>query len=230
MKEKDNSKLDIKKYLISEDLDELLKVLVLFFLVGGLCGYVGYIYSTDNNISISHGIIFGILFPLGVGILDSVDLDGFFSFLIYTIVYLIVVSYIPTFVGGIVLLMIIGVFIVNFIYIEKKDRTEEIEKYYKNNKEKVTTAQSNNRTAEDLIREYNATNIGGVIDNTNEDTYTDTYTDSYKETEEEFECEMCFKKVSEEEYELYDCMCEECFIDVHTDKDGKFHDDEFFDV
>ena len=40
---------------------------------------------------------------------------------------------------------------------------------------------------------------------------------------------MCFKKISEEEYELYDCMCEECFMDAHTDKYGNFHDDEYFD-
>lgn len=45
---------------------------------------------------------------------------------------------------------------------------------------------------------------------------------------EEFECEICFKKISKEEYELNDGLCEDCFFDIHTDLDGKFHDDECF--
>ena len=43
------------------------------------------------------------------------------------------------------------------------------------------------------------------------------------------ECERCFKKISFEEYELNDFMCEDCYQDVHTDKHGNFHDDEYFD-
>lgn len=46
----------------------------------------------------------------------------------------------------------------------------------------------------------------------------------------ECECERCFKKISLEEYELNDFMCEDCYQEVHTDKNGNFHDDEYFDV
>ena len=33
---------------------------------------------------------------------------------------------------------------------------------------------------------------------------------------------MCFRRISQEEYEMYECMCEECFMDIHTDENGKF--------
>ena len=36
-------------------------------------------------------------------------------------------------------------------------------------------------------------------------------------------------EISFEEYELNDFMCEDCYQDVHTDKHGNFHDDEYFD-
>lgn len=33
--------------------------------------------------------------------------------------------------------------------------------------------------------------------------------------EEKFYCERCFKRISEEEYEMNDCMCEDCYTDVN---------------
>lgn len=42
------------------------------------------------------------------------------------------------------------------------------------------------------------------------------------EYKEKYICERCFKEISEEEYELYDCMCEQCFSDEHINKDGYY--------
>ena len=109
---KEKSKLEIKRELISNDLSKLLGALIFILLIAALCGYAGYIYSKDNNLSISHGIIFGILFPLGVSLLELLDCNNFFCFILYTIVYIAIVSFIPTFVGGIILLLIIGIFII----------------------------------------------------------------------------------------------------------------------
>ncbi len=205
------TKSDIKNELISKDLSELLGALIIFFLVGGACGYVGYIYSKDNNLSVSHGIIFGILFPLGVSLLEKLNCNNFFCFILYTIVYLAVVSLMPTFVGIIILLLVIGILIIDFIYIAKQDRTKEIEEHYNRNKGNNTTTFDNNKYfQEEQIVEYNSDK------------------DYYKQEVEEFECEMCFKKISEEEYELYDGMCEDCFMDLHIDNDGNYHDEELF--
>ena len=124
--EKEKSKLELKRKLISNDLSKLLGALIFILLVAGVSGYVGYIYSKDNNLSISHGIIFGALFPLGVGLLEQFDCNNFFCFILYTIIYITIVSFIPTFVGVIILLLIIGIFIIDLISIEREDRTEKI--------------------------------------------------------------------------------------------------------
>ncbi len=41
--------------------------------------------------------------------------------------------------------------------------------------------------------------------------------------------ELFLEIYSYEEYELNDFMCEDCYQDVHTDKHGNFHDNEYFD-
>ncbi len=209
---KEKSKLEIKSELISNDLSDLLGTLILILLIAGICGYVGYIYSKDNNLSISHGIIFGILFPLGVGLLELFDLNNFFCFILYTIVYIAIVNFIPTFVGGIILFLLILIFMIDYIYIEEKDRTEEINNIIAKNN--IVSNKSYN---------YN-TDVKEVYDK------SDEYLTSSepKIMEEEFECEMCFKKISEEEYETYDGMCEDCFMNVHIDDDGNYHDEEIF--
>ena len=50
---------------------------------------------------------------------------------------------------------------------------------------------------------HNYKNISNLNYNTNFN-----YDNSFKE---EYYCEMCFKKITEEEYENFDGMCEECF-------------------
>ena len=218
----EQNKTKIKNDLIAKDLSELLKALIIFFLVGGLCGYIGYIYSKDNNLSVTHGIIFGILFPLGVSLLELINCNNFFCFILYTIVYLAVVDFIPTFVGIIILLLVIGIFIIDFIYIEKQDRTKEIEEHLNYNKGNSTNTFDNNKYfEEESIGKYNSTKVEGSLTDNSEKAY-------YKQEAEEFECEVCFKKISEEEYELYDGMCEDCFMDVHIDNDGNYHDEELF--
>lgn len=55
---KEKSKVDIKNELISKDLNELLKLLIIFVIVAGIFGYIGYVYSLNNNGNIAHDIIF----------------------------------------------------------------------------------------------------------------------------------------------------------------------------
>ena len=43
--------------------------------------------------------------------------------------------------------------------------------------------------------------------------------------EEKHYCERCFKEITQEEYELYDDMCEECFEETHYDFDGNPRED-----
>jgi len=40
--------------------------------------------------------------------------------------------------------------------------------------------------------------------------------------DERYECERCLKKITYKEYELYDCMCEDCFEDISYKGDDCF--------
>ena len=219
--EKGKTKLDIKRNLISKDLTELIKPLFTFVVLAVLFGYGGYKYCIDNNLDIIHGIVFGSLFPLGLALINALDYGNIFTCIVYIIAYICLVDYVPTFIGFIILFIIIAIFIVWFIYIEKKDRTEEISKIYDFNCNKMTPIMP--KIAEEISGKYIP-----IIDNEPEnDIEKDIFDDDEKL---ECECERCFKKISFEEYELNDFMCEECYQEVHTDKNGNFHDDKYFDL
>ena len=219
--EKVKTKEDIKKDLISKDLNELIKPLFIFVLLAILFGYAGYRYCIDNNLDIIHGIVFGSLFPLVPALIIAFDYGNFFIYIVYTIAYICLIDCVPTFIGIIILFIIIAVFIVRFINIEKKDRTEEISKIYDFNCNKMTPIMP--KIAEEISGKYIP-----IIDNEPEnDIEKDIFDDDEKL---ECECERCFKKISFEEYELNDFMCEECYQEVHTDKNGNFHDDKYFDL
>lgn len=215
------SNQNIKNDLISRDLTELLKPLLAFVILALLFGYAGYTYSIDNNLDIRHGIVFGSLFPLGIALIKVLDFDNIFTYIIYTIAYICIVDYIPTFVGIIILFIIVAIFILSFVYIEKKDRTEEISSI-KYNESKITHPVAKGLT-KNVIKNY----ISEIEDNYEDKIEKDMFDD---EEELEYECERCFKKITFEEYDLNDCMCEDCYQDVHTDEHGNFHDDKYFDV
>lgn len=222
--EKVKNKVDIKKELISKELTELIKSLLAFIFLTVLFGYAGYTYSIDNNQDIKHGIVFGSLFPLGIALIKTLDIGNAFIYIVYTIAYICLIDYVPTFVGFIILFTIIAIFIFCFIRIEKKDRTEEISKISNlNNNVNYTKPNTKITRQKEIIKEDYIPIIDEKIENDGEKDFLD------EDEKLDCECERCFKKISFEEYELNDFMCEDCYQDVHTDKHGNFHDDEYFD-
>ena len=138
----------------------------------------------------------------------------------------------------IILFLIIGTFIIDFIYIERKDRDEEINKIIAKNNADINMNCNHNISEKEV---YDKSDVSiepseqKAMDKeeiNEEEIITDEIDEGsvnqYIDNQEEFECEMCFKKISEEEYELYDGMCEDCFMDVHIDSDGNYHDEELF--
>ena len=222
--EKVKNKVDIKKELISKELTELIKSLLAFIFLTVLFGYAGYTYIIDNNQDIKHGIVFGSLFPLGIALIKTLDIGNAFIYIVYTIAYICLIDYVPTFVGFIILFTIIAIFIFCFIRIEKKDRTEEISKISNlNNNVNYTKPNTKITRQKEIIKEDYIPIIDEEIENDGEKDFLD------EDEKLDCECERCFKKISFEEYELNDFMCEDCYQDVHTDKHGNFHDDEYFD-
>lgn len=95
---------------------------------------------------------------------------------------------------------------------KKKEDKQQIE-----NKTDKVQQPTKARTADEILKEVNA--IEKKYNN------TPSYNSYDFNTKEEYECERCFKKISEEEIELYDGMCEECFDETHYDFNGNPRED-----
>lgn len=232
--EESKRKFEIKRGLISKDLTNYLKLFIPTLLSLGLFGYIGYLYNKENNGDIVRGIIFGAIYPLGLLILKIIKEINVlswntFPYIIYTIIWLCVADSIPFWIGITILSTIIIFFITLFIIIEVKDRNKEINEIYEN--EKITQETVNiSEKAKSELDNYMSSNELRDIEKEDliekETNPNETYFEESKDEEDEYECERCFKKISYEEWETYDMMCEDCFMDVHLDEDGNYHDEE----
>ena len=191
------SKKDIKNKLISQDLTELLKPLIAFTILTCIFGYIGYSYSSQNNGDVPHDTIFFSLYPVILAtIREILGYKKISTSIIFTIAYIYCAVFMPTIVGVIIFSAIILLFVVIFIHIEIKDRTNEVERINESNK--IIVAKSTEQNTAINLDNINFSKEKLEVDDDEED-------------EEKYECEICFKEISYEEYELYDGMCEECF-------------------
>ena len=85
-------KKKIRDKLISEELTDIIVGLISFLILSGIFGYIGYKFCLDNGYDIQKGIVFGILFPMGIAILKETNLGNKFTYIIYVVLYFIVSS------------------------------------------------------------------------------------------------------------------------------------------
>lgn len=201
--EKATIKKKIKNNLISADLTPIIVRLLCFLILSGIFGYIGYNFCLDNGYDIQRGIIFSILFPMGIALLKGFNFESKLIYIIYTILFFLLLDYIPTYVGIILLFVIVLLFILEFISVLKEDRTEEIDRIYR--QERKSTVKRINKYSQQNKKENEYIKINSM--------------------KEKYYCERCFKEISEEEYELYDDMCEECFEETHYDFNGNPRED-----
>ena len=214
-----------KNKVKSNELTELIKIIIITILICTIFGYIGYKYSSSNNLDIRQGIIWGCIFPIGFLILEISNNGGLVTSIIYTILYGAAISMLPTWVGAILLILVIIFYLILFINIKIKNRekneinsnNQKGNKEIKSEPKKIYSSEEINNRIKKILENENkeeSENNADNIDKLFED--------------EEYECERCFKKISEEEYELNDGMCEECNMEVHTDEKGNFHDNKYF--
>ena len=202
---------EIKKDLINEDLNDILKGLISFLILSIIFGYIGYRFCLDNNYDVQRGIVFSILFAIGFSFLKAIN-RGKIAYFIYIIIYFVVLEYIPTFIGIALIFIIILLFIAAFVVALKKDRTEEIKTLYRVEyrfKKKKKARIKKHKEYEEKTKSENNTETVTKIQDIDDELPKETFC-----------CERCFKEISEEEYELHDGMCEECFDESHYDSDG----------
>ena len=200
------AKKKIKDKLISKELTDIIVGLIAFIILSCIFGYIGYKFCLENGYDVQRGIVFCILFPMGIAILKESNFGSKITYIAYTILYFILLNYIPTYIGIALLCLIILLFIGIFISVLKKDRSEEIDKIYRQEYCNSTKKPKFKGSAD-----YKKT----IIDKSEDSNFP----------EEKYYCERCFKEISQEEYELYDDMCEECFEETHYDFDGNPRED-----
>ena len=145
---------------------------------------------------------------MGIAILKETNLGNKFIYIIYGVLYFILLDYIPTYVGIALLCIIVLLFIGIFISVLKKDRSEEIDRIYR----------------QEYCHSTKMTKFKRPTDHKQPKTIKDKSVD-FNFPEEKYYCERCFKEITQEEYELYDDMCEECFEETHYDFDGNPRED-----
>lgn len=212
-KNEEEIKQQIKKDLINKDLNDILKGIISFIMLSIIFGYIGYKFCIANNYDVQRGIVFSILFAIGLSFLKAIN-RGKIAYIIYVILYLITFSYIPTLIGIVLIFILILLFIAAFVVAVKRDRTEEIETLYRGEYRFKKNKKSRIKNSKEYEKNYK--------NNIKAETKTVTKTQDIDDElpKEKFCCERCFKEISEEEYELHDGMCEECFDESHYDSDG----------
>lgn len=210
----DEEKLKIiKEKIRDEELVEIYIKVLGIFLLCIICAIVGYFFCKENKYNSIKGIIMGIACPWGYVVVDKVSkllydkLEDLYKLVcivtigIYAIIWFIIKLYISIYIGLIVGPIMAIYYVIQIRKIWKKDYSEEAKLKYnfeyadKNIKQHKVQKTTSSTVTNDNLLEYEA---------------------------EKYYCEMCLKEISEEEYELYECICEECFMDIHTDKNGKF--------
>lgn len=99
-------------------------------------------------------------------------------------------------------------FITDCIYKDNAPKSENTKNTNVNANTKIKTAEEIEKNWKEYERKYKL----------NDNNFT-TY--DYSDLEEEYYCEICLKRITEEDYELYDCMCEDCFFEKEDYKNMK---------
>ena len=202
----------LKEKIRDEELIKLYEKVLGILLICIICAIIGCLFCKENEYNQIIGIIMGIACPWGYIIIDKVSkllydkLEDLYKLVclvtigIYAILWFIIKIYISMYVGLIACPIMAIYYVIQIRITWKKDYREEAKlRYYLEYVDKNIKIHEN-RTP---------TSKSAINDNMVE--------------HEKYYCEICFKKISQEKYKIYGGMFEECFMDIHTDEDGRFN-------
>lgn len=195
---------EIERQQKNEEIDEVLTKIFELFIQSIIGAFIGYKFLIDYENNGIKCIILGICCPWGFYVVHKVAmyiyeyLDSVYKLLalitvgISAILIFILEIYISAYVGIIALPVLLIYFILKIYKIQKADyRKFAQKKYYFENLSNASTG------VMDLKQFRKLKNANFKFKN-------------------EYYCERCFKKITEEEFEKYDCMCSECFEEVNS--------------
>lgn len=186
-------------------LTDLLTNIIILFLKSIFGAIVGYLLSKYIKCNEIKGIVLGIFCPWGFIFVDKItkfiyekfgdlyDLICLITVGIYAVIWFCIKLYISCYIGIIAMPILIIYYIIKIYYACKNNYTEEVQTIYKN------------------YAKQNDNDKNQVVINTENNYKSDN---QYKI---EFYCERCDKRISEETYDLYGGLCEECYTDLYID-------------
>lgn len=204
----------LKEKIRDENLKEIYIKIIKILICSSIGAIIGYSYCKYSNYNYIFGILLGIACPWGYILVDYISkmlysfledlykLVSLITFGIYAIAWFLLKIVISAYVGLVTAPILVIYFMVKIKRIWKEDYTEEAKTRYN-----IEHPQYNIK--------YDLKNYKN-----NKDKEV-----NYNYPEEEYYCEMCFKKISKEEYELHECLCEDCYMNIHTDENGNFRED-----
>lgn len=195
---------EIEKQQKDNEINEILVKMAELFIASIIGAFIGYKFFKDLENNEIKGIILGICCPWGFYIVHKIAmyiyeyLDSLYKLLalitvgVSAILIFLLEIYISAYFGIIAFPVLIIYFILKIYKIQKADYRKFAEqRYYVENLGNAST----NVVDLKQIKKSNNANF------------------NFKS---EYYCERCFKKITEEEFERYDCMCSECFEEVNS--------------
>lgn len=202
-----------------EHLSKIYEQVIILFGLSIIGGIIGYLFCKDNQYPIINGIILGIACPWGYIFVDKLSktlnslpaindlyrLVCLITFGIYAILWFIIKLVLSAYAGMIVGPIIAIYYVVKIRRTWKDDYSEFAKTRY--------------------YIEYPDEKTNYSIKNNSNTSKADNSLLIPKYEDEKYYCEMCFKEITREEYETCECLCEECYMDIHTDEEGNFRED-----
>ena len=206
----------LKEKIKEEELEEVynqIGKLLIFSFIGAI---IGCWFCKENGYKITLGIFLGFTCPWGYVVVnlaskalyeiieDLYKLICLITFGIYALIWFLVKLYISSYVGIVSMPVILIYYAIKINKICKTDYTERakyrypFEYTYQYPDTTTETTNINSEDVKDMLKDLSRENKDIKVN-----------------YEEEYYCERCFKKISHEEYELNDCMCEDCYTEVY---------------
>ena len=192
----------MSRKLRENEIETIFSKLIELLILSIIGGFVGFSFCKYNQYNIAFGIVLGIACPWGYVWVNYVS-KRFYDFFedLYILIsivtfglYAILWFLVKIFISAFVGIIAMPILIVYYIY------------------NIILALKKKNNT------KYNDINLS------NKNSSINMKKIKLKKDDEKYYCERCFKEISYEECELYDNMCEECFMDSHIDDDGNYID------
>lgn len=220
-------KTENRNNIVSEELIEVVIDIMKQVIASCIFSYIGYSFCLDNNYNLAKGIAYGALLPfifrfIYVSIIDRMNLGILGTLITYFIslmIFIELVDNVPAICGVVVIFCIIGYYIYKIIKVKpyntktSKNQVEGIK-----NKNKPLKELENYRFENELYygTETNLSDKSAYDDNLYSTFDDEDFNSDFEK--EEFFCERCYKEISEDEFDEYGGMCEDCFVEAFDEK------------